>query len=225
MEHFVNAFEIYTVGPKIITRFKDEGLISDAADLFTLKEGDIAGLERFGEKSAENIIASIQSHKQVRFDRFISALGIVNVGEVTAQDLAERFGTLRALQTATLEEINTIENIGDIVAKSVHDYFHQKENTQFIDKLLKNGVEILPVTKRAKGALSGKTFVLTGTLETMSRDEAKDKIRTLGGKATESVSKQTDYLVAGSEPGSKYARAQKLGVTILSEKDFLQLLK
>jgi DNA ligase (NAD+) len=224
MQHFVNAFEIYTVGPKILDRFKDEGLISDAADLFTLKKGEIEGLERFGEKSAENIITSIQEHKNVSLSRFIYALGIPNVGEQTSEDLAQHFSTLENLMNASLNGINEVPNIGPIVSQSLHDYFHHKENLRYIKKLLKNGVVIAPQARRAAGALSGKTFVITGTLEHMTRNEAREKIKARGGKVTESVSKQTDYVVAGSEPGSKFDKAKKLGVAILDEQQFIKLL-
>jgi DNA ligase (NAD+) len=225
MEHFVNAFEIYTVGPKIITRFKDEGLISDAADLFTLEEGDINTLERFGDKSAENIIASIQSHKRVSLARFIYALGINNVGETTSEDLAEHFQSLKKLQYASRDEINAVENIGEVVSRSVYDWFRHKENLRFVQKLLANGVEIINPKKKIPGPLTGKTFVITGTLETMSRDEAKAKIKALGGKTAESVSKNTDFVVVGESPGSKADKAQALGVEILDERAFLKMVK
>ncbi len=208
-----------------MARFKDEGLISDAADLFTLKKGDIEGLERFGEKSADNIIVSIQDHKKISLSRFIYALGILNVGEQTAEDLAMHFGTLEKLMAASQDEINEIENIGPIVSKSVYDYFHLKENIRYVNKLLKHGVEVQAQKRQAGSSkLSGKTFVITGTLESMSRDEAKKKIKALGGKITESVSKNTSYVVVGAEPGSKYDKAQKLGVKILEEKEFLDLI-
>lgn len=225
MEHFVNAFEIYTVGPKIISRLKDEGLISDAADLFSLTEADLSGLERFGEKSAQNIITSIEEHKKISLARFIYSLGIPNVGEQTSEDLATSFGSLDKLMTATLDNINAIENIGPIVTSSVYEWFRHKENQKFIDKLFKNGVHILSTKYSVLSTqLAGKTFVLTGTLESMSRDEAKKKIKALGGKVTESVSKQTSYVVAGSEPGSKKEKAEKLGVEILNEQQFIKLL-
>ncbi len=224
MEHFVNAFEIYTVGPKVITRFKDEGLISDAADLFSLEVGDINTLERFGDKSAENIIASIQDHKKVSLARFIYALGINNVGEQTSEDLAEHFRSLEKLEKASVEEINNIENIGPIVSQSVFDWFRHSENIKFIEKLLENGVQIINPAKKVAGKLTGKTFVVTGTLETMSRDEAKSKIKAAGGKVTESVSAKTDYVVVGENPGSKSEKAQKLGIKTLSETELTNLL-
>jgi len=224
MQHFVSVLEIYEVGPKILDRFQEEGLISDAADIFALKKEDIQGLERFGEKSADNIIASVNQHRQVPFPRFIYSLGILHVGEQTAEDLATHFGTLEKLQAASLDEINAIENIGPVVSKSVYEYFKDKENGRFIGKLFKNGVKVLEQARAGgTGKLAGQTFVITGTLDSMSRDEAKSQIKRLGGKVTESVSKQTDYLVVGKEPGSKYEKAKKLGVNVLFEKEFKEL--
>jgi DNA ligase (NAD+) len=224
MEHFVNAFDIYTIGPKVIARFKDEGLISDSADLFTLTTGDINTLERFGDKSAENIIASIQEHKKISLSRFIYSLGIDNVGEQTSEDLAQHFGSLEKLLKASEDVINNIDNIGPIVSESVYNYLHQDENLKFINKLLDNGVTIIKPAKRAAGKLAGKIFVLTGTLEDMTRDEAKQRIKLAGGKVVGSVSKNTSYVVVGNEPGSKYKTAQKLGVPILDEDKFLKLI-
>ena len=225
MQHFVNALEIYTIGPKILQRLKDEGLISDAADLFTLKKEDVASLERFGEKSAENIINSIQEHKKVSFPRFIMALGILHVGEQTAFDLAEAFGTLNKLRNASLEELNTIENIGDVVAKSVYDFFRDPQNQKFIDRLLERGVKVQSAEKVVKSQkLKGLKIIVTGTLETLSRDEAKKLVMENGGDWVSSVSKNTDFLVVGDNPGSKLDKAEKLGVKIIDEQQFLKIL-
>lgn len=224
MQHFVNVLEIYEVGPKILDRFKDEGLISDAADLFTLKKEDIAGLPRFGEKSAENIIQSVEDHKKVPLWRFLYALGIIHVGEQTAQDLADHFGSFEKIKNAPLEELSEIENIGPAVGSSVYTHFRDKNNLKFIDKLFENGVEILKIEKKKAGKLSGKAFVITGTLSSMSRELAKEKIKSLGGKVSGSVSTKTSYLITGAEPGSKLKEAQKLGVKIISEQEFLKML-
>lgn len=225
MQHFVSVLDIYEIGPKILDRFQEEGLISDAADIFSLTIEDIKDLERFGKKSAENIILSINQHREVPLPRFIFALGILHVGEQTAEDLAKHFISLDKLKEARLEEISSIENIGPVVANSVYNYFHNKENLKFIDKLFRSGVTIESYKLNTISyKLSGKTFVITGTLESMGRDDAKKKIRDLGGKVSENVSKLTSYVVAGAEPGSKMAKAQKLGVRILDEKKFLEML-
>ncbi len=226
MEHFVSVLEIYEIGPKILDRFQAEGLISDAGDIFTLKIADIKDLERFGDKSAENIITSINAHRSVALPKFIFALGILHVGEQTAIDLALCFGTLDKLQNASLDEINSIANIGPVVSRSVFEYFRNKDNKKFIEKLLKNGVSIkYTVNSKQYTVLAGKSFVITGTLDSMSRDEAKKQIRDLGGKTSESVSKLTSFVVVGKEPGSKKEKAESLGVKFLREKEFLELIK
>jgi DNA ligase (NAD+) len=225
MQHFVAVLDIYEVGPKILDRLQEEGLISDAADLFKLKKSDLEGLERFGEKSAENIIRSIEEHRKVSLSKFIYALGILHVGEQTAEDLAQAYGTLENLISASQDAINNLENIGPVVSKSVYEYFHSKESLKYVKELQNNGVEILVQAKKAAGKLTGKTFVITGTLETMSRDEARVKIKALGGKISESVSKLTDYVVVGKEAGSKKDKAEKLRIAILDEKKFLELVK
>jgi len=227
LDHFVSVFEIYELGPKILRRFKDEGLITDAADIFTLTKEDIVPLERFGEKSAENIIEEIKNKKKVSLAKFLWALGILHVGEETARDLAVNFGTLeKVIASASLDlvEIDSIENIGPAVSKSLHSFFTDKNNLHFIEKLKKNGVVVEKMEKVKAGKFTGKTFVLTGTLLEMSREIAKEKILALGGKVSGSVSKNTSYVVAGVDSGSKLTTAQKLGVKILDEKEFLKLL-
>ena len=225
MQHFVNAFEIYEVGPKILDRLQEEGLITDAADLFTLEEADLSGLERFGEKSAKNIIESIQSRKKLPLWRFLISLGILHVGEETAKDLANHFGTFQKIQAASFEALEVIPNIGPIVAKSLTEFFKNKSSQLFAQKLLDVGVVPEKAIKKAEGKFTGKTFVLTGTMEGMSRNDAKAKIESLGGKVSSSVSKQTSYVVAGNDPGSKYDNAQSLGVPILDERGFLKLVQ
>jgi DNA ligase (NAD+) len=227
LEHFVSVFEIYELGPKILKRFKDEVLITDASDIFTLTKEDIAVLERFGEKSAENIIAEVKNKRKISLSKFLWALGILHVGEETARDLAQNFGTLDKLVHSVeknVSEIDSIENIGPAVLKSLHDFFTDKNNLNFIEKLKKNGVVIEKMESRKKGKFSGLTFVLTGTLATMSREIAKERILSLGGKVSGSVSKNTSYVVAGVEAGSKLKTAEKLGVNILMEKDFISML-
>jgi DNA ligase (NAD+) len=225
LEHFVSVFEIYELGPKILRRFKDEGLITDAADIFMLKKEDIALLERFGEKSAENIVKEIKEKRRISLSKFLWALGILHVGEETARDLAVNFSTLDKLMNASAEEINEIENIGPAVSGSLHDFFRDKNNLNFIKKLRKNGVVIEKTEKQKAGKFTGLTFVLTGTLSGMSREIAKERIIAKGGKVSGSVSQKTSYVVAGADAGSKLATAKKLGVKVLTEEEFLKMLQ
>lgn len=228
MYHFVSkkAFDIEGLGPQIVDQLYDSGLITDIADIFSLKKEDLIPLERFEEKSADNLIKAIKNKKNINLERFIIALGIRHVGEETATDLASNFGSLENLKKASLEDLNNIYEIGDVVAKSVYDYFNDKDNLFFLNKLKTLGVEVenKKIIKK-HSILKDKTFVITGTLDSMSRNQAKDKIRNLGGKTTSSISKKTNYLVAGQNSGSKLNKAKKLGVKILSEKEFLAMLK
>jgi len=225
--HFVSrsAFDIVGFGPKIIDRLLDEGLISDPADLFLLKEDDISHLERFAEKSAQNLINSIQSKKKITFSKFIYALSIRNVGEETAQDLSECFGSIGKFKNASLEELQKIMDIGPVVSKSIYEFFQEKRNLKFIEKLIKVGVRIIEEKKPKQQPLKGKNFVLTGSLESLTREEVKEKIRFLGGEISESVSKKTDFVIVGKEPGLKFEKAKKLGIKILNEKEFLDLIR
>lgn len=223
MEHFVSAFDIYTIGPKILKRFREEGLISDVVDLFYLKKEDIQSLERFGEKSAENIVNSIQDHKKITLPDFIYSLGIPHVGEETAFDLASRFGSIGKIVSASKEETNAISNIGEVVAESIFNWFKLKRNRDLVERLIEAGVEIQNV-KIKTTPLTGKSIVVTGSLDSMSREEAKAAVREAGGDWVSSVSKNTDYVVVGESPGSKYDKAQKLGVKTIDEKEFLRLL-
>lgn len=236
--HFVSrpAFDIRGLGQKIIDRFLDEGLISGAADIFTLKAGDIAALERFGEKSAENIVREIGEKTKVSLPRFIYALGILHVGEETARLLAQKVSNIKhqvSRPTEMLEifrgllpeDLQEIPDVGPKVAESIYNWFREARNIRFLEKLDKVGVRFEPLSENRKSQkLSGLTFVLTGGLASMSREEAKEKIRALGGDVSESVSKKTSYVVVGSEPGSKYEKAKKLGVRTIDEKEFLKML-
>lgn len=226
--HFVskNAFDIQGLGPKIIDALLDNGLIRDAADLFLLKEKDIGQLPRFGEKSAANLVGSIGEKKRVPFNRFIYSLGIEHVGEETASDLSHRFGNIRELERASLEELQKIRDIGGVVARSIFDWFRNGQNIRLLGKFKKVGlvVDKAGVADRMAQKLAGKTFALTGGLEAMTRNEAKEKIRELGGDISENVSKDTDYVVSGTGPGSKHEKAKRLGVVIIDEKGFLNLI-
>jgi len=223
--HFVKAFDIVGLGPKIIDRLLDEELIQDPADLFTLKEGDLITLERFAEKSAQNLVEAIQARRKIELWRFIYALGIRNVGEKTAQDLAKFFGNLEKLMKASLGQLEAIPDVGPIVAESIYRFFRDSKNLKFIEKLKKVGVEVVEEKKRKKAPLKGLVFVFTGTLESMTRDEAKRKVIELGGEVASSVSKRVNIVVVGKEPGSKLEKAKKLKIKIIKEKEFLDLLK
>lgn len=226
-EHFISksAFDIVGLGPKIVDRFIEEGLVSDPADLFNLKEGDISILKRFGQKSAQNLISAIQSKKKIPLAKFIYALGIRNVGEETSQDLAEYFRTLEKLKKANFEELQKIMDIGPVVAESIFEWFSQKRNLEFLEKFKKAGIKIIEEKKPKYQPLKGKIFVLTGALETITREEAKEKIRLFGGEISESVSKKANFVVVGKEPGSKFEIARKLGVKIINEREFLKIIK
>ncbi len=223
MIHFVSkkGMNIVGLGEKIVEFFIEEGLVTERKDIYELEAGDMTGLEGFQEKSIQNLLTAIQESKSVELHKFIYSLGIRHVGEETAELLAKRFKTFAGLQKATYSELETIEGVGDVVAKSVVDWFAHKDNQIEVSGLL----PYLKVKKLVTGGdrFAGLTFVLTGTLANMSRDEAKKKIKDLGGKVASSVSKNTSYVVAGEDPGSKYADAQKLGVKILDEKGFQKL--
>jgi DNA ligase (NAD+) len=227
--HFVSkkAFDIEGLGPKIIDKLIDENLISDASDIFELKEGDLVPLERFAEKSAKNLVKSINKSKKIPLYRFIYSLGIRHVGEETAMDLAQYFRSIKNLQKATKEELESIPDVGGKVSESIRGWFSSKNSQKFINDLLDAGVEIIPPQNPAADGqkLKGETFVLTGSLKSMTRGEAKKKIRMLGGDPSNSVSRETDYLVVGENPGSKLGQAEKLGVKRIGEKEFLEMLK
>jgi len=226
--HFVsrNAFDIDGIGPKIVDQLMEVGLIRDSADLFFLKKDDLLNLERFAEKSAQNTVEAIQSKKEVALDKFIYSLGIEHVGEETAFVLARRFKKLSSIKNAGLDELESIEDVGPVVARSIYDWFQKSYNLKLLEKFNKAGVRVLEEKTTKKSIkLANKKFVLTGSLKSMSRDNTKEKIRELGGDVSSSVSKETDYVVAGLEPGSKYDRAKKLGVKIISENEFLNLIK
>ena len=228
LTHFVSktAFDIDGLGPKIIEKLISEGLIEDASDIFTLKIGDLEPLERFAEKSAQNAIDSIEHSREIDFSRFIYALGIRNVGEQTAIDLAEKYQTIEKLIAAPLDDLNSIYDIGPVVAKSIFEYFQNKKNIEFVKRLISNGVEIKKSAKKEeKAEISGKTFVFTGGMDTMTRNDAKALVRKYGGNVSESVSAKVDYVVAGEEAGSKLEKAKRLGVEIISEDQFLKLIR
>lgn len=226
LAHFAsrNVFDIDGLGPKIITQLMNAEIISNFDDIFTIKRGDLETLERFGKKSIENLLNAIEKARTVTLSRFIASLSIPQVGEETGRDLAKHFGSAEKFAQATFEELQAIEGVGPIVAQAVVDWFKNKENKKLFERLLKQ-VRIENVQHRVSNKLAGQSFVLTGTLDNISREEAKEKIRQAGGNWVSAVSKSTDYVVVGESPGSKADKAKELGIKTLSEREFLRLLE
>jgi DNA ligase (NAD+) len=225
--HFASkgALDIEGLGEKNVIALIDAGLIKDAADLFTLKKEDLLKLERFADISAAKLVGSIQAKKQPPLDKFIYALGIRHIGEQTAIDLANHFHSLEKLKSATVDELSEVEGVGEVVAESIVEWFAQPKNQRLLKKFKRSGVMPLQ-TYAKKGPLSGKSFVITGSLDSMSREEAAECIRALGGRFQSSVGKETDYLVVGKDVGeAKINRARKLGTKQISEKEFLKLIR
>ncbi len=228
IKHFASraAMDIEGLGPKLIDQLFDRGPLKEVSDLYFLKKEQLMGLERMAEKSAQNIIDAIEASKDRPLGRIIYALGIRHVGEHVAEVLAEEFETIDALMKARLEELEEIHEIGPIVAGTVYEFFRNEGSRKIIKKLKEGGVKFQAVKKSAAGRkLSGLSFVFTGTLSSMSRDEAQVRVKELGGKASSSLSAKTDYLVAGAEPGSKLTKAENLRVKVINEKDFLELIR
>ena len=227
IDHFVSkrAMNMDGLGTKLIDQMVEEGLLRDFSDIFTLKKEDVAGLERMAEKSAENLMDAIKASKIVSLWRFVYGLGIRNIGEHLAQVLANRFGDLDAIMSAAPEELEEIDEVGPIVAASIHSFFSGESNRAIVERCLASGVTLEnPPTLSESTPLEGKTFVFTGSLEKFTRSEAKEMVEHLGGRAGGSVSQKTDYLVAGPGTGSKKTKAEELGVPILTETEFFNLI-
>lgn len=224
--HFVSrtALNVDGVGPKIIDFLLDEGLIKDIVDLFTLEVGDLEGLPGFQKKAAENIVAAIKSASKVELYRLLVGLSIPNVGEETARLIATHSGTLAKVRKASCEELSAIHGVGETVALSVSKWMSDKQNADRLDSLVSCLKIVNPVSTSRNTALAGKTVVFTGSLPTLSRDEAKERARACGAHIAGSVSKKTDYVVMGEDAGSKAAKAEELGVKVLSEAEFLKLI-
>jgi len=226
--HFASrrAMDIEGLGEKLVDQLVDSQLVTTLADIYHLDLETLSGLDRMAEKSAQNLLDALQHSKQTTLNRFIYALGIRNVGEATAKDLARYFGKLETLQAASAEALQQVPDVGPVVARSIAEFFAEPHNREVIIRLVEAGI-LWPESEgqpASSGQLEGKTFVLTGTLPTMSRDDAKERIEAAGGKVSGSVSKKTSYVVAGSEAGSKLTKAQELGLTILDEAGLLSLL-
>ncbi len=240
--HFVSkgAADLEGLGPKLIEQFLTASLIRDAADLYALEKEDLLSLERFAEKKADNVLAMVASRKTLDLGRFIYGLGIRHVGEETAALLASRLSSLLAsgelrikdlikyFQSLSVSELEDLEDVGPIVAESIAEFWRNKHNLELLEKFNARGIRLVSSDSGSKNQarlkLSGEIFVLTGTLSSLTRSEAKDRIKMLGGKVKETVTHETAYVVAGLEPGSKYGEAKRLGIKILDEKEFLNLL-
>ncbi len=225
--HFVSrkGFNFEGLGEKIVSKLIENKLISSPADLFFLKKEDILPLEGFQDKSAENVIKSIKNKKRIGLSRFLYSLGIENVGEETANLLEKRFGDLNSVKDASLEELISVKDIGEVTAENIYQWFRDEKNVEFLEKLKKGGVEIIYQKKPKDERFLDKTFILTGVLNSMSREKAAQKIKSFEGKVSQVVSSKTDFIVVGKNPGSKLEKAEKLKIKKLKEKDFLEMMK
>ncbi|EOS59573.1 MULTISPECIES: NAD-dependent DNA ligase LigA [unclassified Anaerotruncus] len=225
--HFASrdAMDVDGLGPAIVHQLLDAGLVQSFADLYTLEEGQLAKLERMGKRSAKNLVNALEASKSRDLSRLLFALGIRGIGQRSAQLLAQRFGEMDGVMSATAEEIAGIEGYGEIMAQSVADFFALEQNRRLIERLKELGLNMRCDTVPAAGTLSGKTFVLTGTLPTLSRSEAKAMIEAVGGKVSGSVSKKTGYVVAGEEAGSKLTKANALGIPVIGEDELRAMIE
>ena len=227
IRHFAQrgAMDIEGLGEKWISTLVDAGIVRDVASLYGLKKEDIVSLERMGDVLAGKLLDAIRKSRDAQLDRFIFALGILHVGEHIAKTLALKFRGIGDIQRATKEELQNIEGIGPEIAESIHDFFQTEENRKLLEKLLSRITITNPYEGSATGHLKGKRFVFTGGLATLSRDQAKQMAEQSGGSVTESVSKKVDYVVAGDQPGSKLDKARSLGLKVLSEEEFVKLVR
>jgi DNA ligase (NAD+) len=228
IRHFASksALDIDGLGDKLVGQLVEKGMVKELDDIFDLTVDQISGLERMADKSAQNLIGAIERSRKVALDRVINGLGIRHVGEHTARQLALRFRTIAALMEASEDDLSGVRDIGTEVAHSIREYFDEPRNRKAVERLAaKLRITAPPAPVEGRGALRDKSFVLTGTLESMTRDEAEQKILAAGGRVTSSVSRKTDYVVAGAEPGSKLRKAVELGVKTLDEPDFITLIE
>jgi DNA ligase (NAD+) len=225
IKHFASkgAFDIDGLGTKLVDQLVEKGLLTSFADLFKLDKETLADLERMGDKSGENLIHAIEASKKISFARFLYALGIRHAGEHVAVLLADQFESLEDLAICSQQNLTDIDGVGPVVAESIANYFHQEKNLGTIQSILDSGAQIVFEAKRKTAKFDGKTFVLTGTLDGMTRRQAKDMITAAGGKVSGSVSRNTDFVVAGDSPGSKLKRAKDLGLAVIDEAGFKEL--
>ncbi len=224
--HFASrgVMNIDGMGDALVTQLTEKGLVENVADIYSLTKKDLLGLERFADKSAQNIIDEIENSKKLPLERVIYGLGIRFVGERTAQFLAEHFGSMEALEKASVEELQNVNEVGPRIAESIAEFFSNPANRKLVERLRDAGLTMRGQKKQRGIKLAGKTFVLTGTLAHFSRDEAKKLIEDAGGKVTGSVSKKTDYVVAGADAGSKLDKARELGISVIDEKQMQELM-
>jgi DNA ligase (NAD+) len=224
IEHFASrdAFDIDGLGPSTIQLLVDHGLVRTAADLFAITDDDLRGLPRFGAVAATRLAAAIERARHVTLTRFLFALGIPDVGTATARRLAERFLTLAAIRRATEAQLAAAPEVGAAAARQIVEFLKRPSSQAVIDALLQHGVRILPQRARAKGALTGQSVVFTGALDTMTRAAAERLVEQHGGRPMRTVTRTTNLVVAGAAPGSKLNRAKKLGIPILTEREFLR---
>jgi DNA ligase (NAD+) len=234
LRHFVSkgAMDIDGLGDKIISQMLDKGLIKEEPDIYNLRFDDLILLDKVEQKAANNLLRAIEKSKKTTLSRFIYALGIRHVGEHVAGLLASHFGTLERLREATMEDLQYdkergtgVKGIGEIIAKSIVSYFEDESNREFIERLLRSGIQFERIIFLSNAPLEGKVFVITGTLSSMKRSNAKELIVRHGGRLSSSLTKGTDYLVVGESPGSKVQKASELGVAVLTEKQFLEMFK
>jgi DNA ligase (NAD+) len=212
------------LGQSLASQLLDSGLVKSIADLYTLTEEQLLTLERMGKKSAQGLLAQIENSKQAGLARLLMGLGIPFVGERTAELLASEFGSMKAIEAATQEDLERVQEVGPKVAAAVHEFFENEQNRELVRRLAELGLKMTAEKKQRTAQLEGLTFVLTGTFPTLSREEAKEKIEAAGGKVSGSVSKKTNYVVAGEEAGSKLAKAGELGVAVIDEATLLEML-
>lgn len=229
VQHFAmrNAMDIEGLGEVLVNQLVDSGLVKDVADLYALTVQQVAGLERMGEKSATNLIQAIAASKDRDLWRLLNGLGILHVGEEAARKLAAHFGSLDKLVAATVDELQQCEDVGPVMAQSIHDFFRNPRNQAVLEKLRRAGLNTVATSRvrgPATGPFAGKTVVVTGTLAKFSREQAKEALRRAGANVTDSVSKKTDYLIVGTDPGSKLDKAKALGVKTLTEPEFVKML-